>query len=489
MAVAFSSLNRRRYIHAHARTRTQLNGVLAAMKVASYLKRIDLCASVGVTTGRAFCGEVGSLVRREYTMIGDVVNTSARLMAAADDDDILCDGATVAAVQHMNHRVTFEELAPLRLKGKRDPVPVWRPSKSVLESSKKKVKSLYTMNLMNVGIQGRQLESVIISCAIEELPRGGSASVVIEGEQGIGKSRVVEEGKRAAIEAGTGLEVFCGCGDPIEKSTPFYVWRPIFQTIFGIQETVEGRAVAEALTQAVDRIKGAPSMVELAPLLNIVLGTHMEETANTSAIQGNERVEAIQRLLMLILVTVSKEVPLVIILEDMHWFDPPSFDLAVILARMKIPNVMMLLSARPVPVALRDSYERLTTTEIVTVLTLGPLNQAHITDLVCKRLGVVELPPAVDHLIATKSQGNPFFAEEIAYANSLCTGVLPVACLCLCVCVCLCDLRDLRDLWDLSCVCVMCVCLCVCVCVCVFVSVCCVCVLCWDFDGMLVFDG
>ncbi|HSK37264.1 MAG TPA: adenylate/guanylate cyclase domain-containing protein, partial [Actinomycetota bacterium] len=97
-------------------------GVQAALAMREALAGLGHRVAVGVTTGRAFCGTVGSRWRREYTMLGAVVNLAARLMQEAGDD-VLCDAATASAARPA---VAFTTLAPVRVKGLADPVPVYR---------------------------------------------------------------------------------------------------------------------------------------------------------------------------------------------------------------------------------------------------------------------------------------------------------------------------------------------------------------------------
>ena len=106
-----------------------LLGVQAARCIRSRMRQQALGrVAIGVTTGQVFCGTVGNASRCEYTVMGDKVNTSARLMAAVQrKDGILCDQDTVDAVGQNNPHIQFLPLPPIRLKGKAELVPVFRP--------------------------------------------------------------------------------------------------------------------------------------------------------------------------------------------------------------------------------------------------------------------------------------------------------------------------------------------------------------------------
>ena len=98
----------------------------AAVEIHTKLKSFELDNSIGVTTGDVFCGSVGSDKRQEYAMVGDIVNLSARLMVAAGRQDVgvLCDHMTY---KKSTEKVVFEELDPIMVKGKSEPILIYRP--------------------------------------------------------------------------------------------------------------------------------------------------------------------------------------------------------------------------------------------------------------------------------------------------------------------------------------------------------------------------
>jgi adenylate cyclase 10 len=111
-------------------------GALASLLIGARLHALGMKASIGVTTGTAFCGVVGSAGnRREYTVLGDVVNLSARLMqrAGADNIHVYTDSETSRAACAQNH-IRFQALEPIQVKGKKDLIPIFRPFPKVSEA-------------------------------------------------------------------------------------------------------------------------------------------------------------------------------------------------------------------------------------------------------------------------------------------------------------------------------------------------------------------
>lgn len=368
---------------------------LVALEIQNALQALGVRSAIGVATGDTFCGAVGSNFRREYTMIGDVVNLAARLMQAAPDT-ILCSAATYQASQS---GIIFEELPAITVKGKSEPVRVYRPT------GERK-----TAVRPQSEIVGRRAEREALAEGIQTLLRGGQGVnvFVIEGEAGIGKSRLVDDIRRQADALG--VTTYSGSGEPIEKSTPYYGWRNVFAQLFDLdlfENTEKSRRHI--------RLALGSNLVRLAPLLNSVLPLNFPDNETTAALSGQMRAEQTRALLVELLQASITRSPKVLILEDAHWLDSASWAL-VLAVSQQVKPLLLVIATRPLDEPLPSEYKQLLQAGNVQHLRLEVLSKDDSLALVCQRLRVATLPTPVAELIRERAEGNPFFSEELAYA-------------------------------------------------------------------------
>jgi class 3 adenylate cyclase/tetratricopeptide (TPR) repeat protein len=368
--------------------------VKAAVLAQDQLRAAGFRASFGISTGTAYCGAVGDDARAEYTVIGDSVNMAARLMQRADGE-ILVEGRTFARARDT---ATFESLPPVMLKGKGAPVPVYRPTGQFIARAP-------SLGLLVGRSQERGLVTESLRRLVEDSAGG---QILLEGEAGIGKSRLVSELLTWAVAVD--VQPFVGGGDPVERSLPYHAWKQIVSAVLGLaggENDEEARArVMEALPEA-DR--------PLAPLLSPVLPFDFEDNDLTAEMGGVVRSDNTDACLLRLLGAQAKKAPLLLVLEDAHWMDSRSWALLERVAH-EVEPALTVLSTRPVRPPVPEAWPRLTAMPGTQRCTLQPLAHAATLELVCGVLGIPSLPQSVADLFRARGEGNPYFCQELAAA-------------------------------------------------------------------------
>lgn len=371
-----------------------VRAVRAALEIEQTLADLEVDGSLGLATGQIFTGPRGNDRRRDYAMIGNAVNLAARLMQSAGAG-ILTDLATRQAAAK---EIVFERLEPVLLKGRSSPVDIFRPVALAQRRSKRRDETF-----------GRDAERGLLAERLSELLTGRGSTVLIEGEPGIGKSHLLMDCLERARERG--IEVLQGAGDAIERATAFHAWRPIFDQLFGFDELPDAESRRR---RYFERLPAEEH--ERAPLLDPLLPFDLEETSATSGLTVKGRAEARRELLLGILRREVAQRPLVLAIEDAHWLDSASWDLAEATHR-EVPGLLLLLSTR----LLREQEitaecRRLLEDPRLERVQLEALEPAASIELVCRVLAVEALPDPIGRLVLERAEGNPLFTEELVYS-------------------------------------------------------------------------
>ncbi len=371
-------------------------GVAAALAMQKRLRELGMDCSLGASTGRVYCGAFGGQRRREYTLLGDVVNRAARLMQTAVGD-ILCDDASRQAAERHFH---FESLPDVMLKGKASPLAVFRP-----------IAPRGRATTARAELIGREQELARLRSELEQARNENvTHTVLIEGEPGVGKSRLLIEWLYRAEQEGAAT--FLGHGDSLETATLYFAWRPIFERLFEV-DSLTPPAIAQRRIER--RIGDFPDLAEWAPLLRAVLPVDLQDNDLTLHMTGRVRGENTRRLLVELLAAEARRRPLVVMLDDAQWLDSASWELVELAAQRGMP-LLLVLGMRPATSPLPEPLSRLLAMRHCTLLTLGPLSRSDAARLACRRLGVAELPPRAVSFIHRRAEGNPLFTEEMAFA-------------------------------------------------------------------------
>jgi class 3 adenylate cyclase/tetratricopeptide (TPR) repeat protein len=369
-----------------------VRAVQAALATKEALLADGLACSIGVATGRAFCGVVGSKSRREYTVIGDVVNRAARLMQRAGED-VLCDAATSRGAEA---RMGFQALPPVRVKGRDELIEVARPSGGA------------HIERRAHQLVGRATERSLLTERVRATRARRGGVVLIEGEAGIGKSRLVLE--LLGLAERHGMKAILGSADSAETATPYLAWRAIIEKVLELPPAPELRP-----GHVLERLRARPGLERLAPLLNDVLPLGLPGSDVTEQMAGQVRADNTRALLVGLLEQAVAEEPIVVVLEDSHWLDSSSWALAWHVSQ-RIPDLLLVLAMRPPGERVPGEYARLRETPGTELVRLAALSARESLALVCQALGVGSVPAPVAEMIRDRAGGNPFFTEELTYA-------------------------------------------------------------------------
>ena len=367
-----------------------VRAVRAALDIRRQLGALGTSASFGIASQHVFAGLRGNERRAEYAMVGSAVNLAARLMQAAHGE-ILCDRATFEGAER---RIDFLPLPALHIKGRVEPVSVYRP---VAETAKARTTASQVF--------GRAPEQRTLAERVDALARGEGAVVVIEAEAGMGKSRLLAEA--IDITRARGLDVRVAAGDAIERSAPYHAFRSLFDSMLGADSSRREQRVANLLG-------GAGRLLPYAALLNPVLGLNVAETDESSNVTPRGRAHLTRDLLVHLLSGATEGQRLMLVIEDAHWLDSASWALVEGLIHA-MPGHFYLIGMRGVDEGESTAeLKRLRADASVQWLRLGALTPDAARALAASRLGS-EMDDRLARFIFDKAEGHPFFTEELVH--------------------------------------------------------------------------
>jgi predicted ATPase/class 3 adenylate cyclase len=382
-------------------------------------KEIDLATDVsfslrvGINSGDVLAGQVGD----GYTVIGDTVNVAARLQAAARPGTV-----TVGEITHRLTRgaIEYEQLEPLDLKGKAEPVPAWEAVRLLVSGTGTRGGRAAS------PLIGREDESALLLSMFDRVVREERPHLVtVIGQAGVGKSRLLRElatqiadrEEKAAFRVGScpaygaGLaywalgEIIRGQFEIVDTDDSELAWAKLLHGIEAAISEHETDEPPERLAATIARPLGIEPPGEHAT----ITGVHDTEDPQ----QMRDRMfSAIRSLIE----ATSRRWPVVFAIEDIHWADEGMLDLIEYLARWIRGPALIVCLARDELLDRRPGWGG--GRRNATTIALEPLGQDETRELVAALLpggngaggnGQLDLVPQV----AERSAGNPLFAEEM----------------------------------------------------------------------------
>ena len=355
---------------------------LAAFRALSAVAAIDGgTLRIGVETGPAVLGPIGGGARVEYGAVGEVVGQAAALQALARPGSALVGPVTRAAAGHL-----FAWRAEVPVPGSAPATYLGPPMPRIAGH-----------RLRPGGpLAGRQAELSALGTALREAARGHGSVVLVTGEAGLGKTRLVQECRRRAARGTRWLE---GCCASYASSTPYGLYQQLLANWAGVTPDQPAAVTGPALERVLASVRGGDLFPLLARMMGLPPGAALGRMGPGEL---QRQTFAAWRALVTRLVAAG---PAVLVLEDLHWADPTSLRLTLDLARLAAGRRLLILAtSRPEAAPALDSLD-------ARRLELGPLAGAVEEELARSLMGDGTSREVLDAVLAS-ADGNPLFLEE-----------------------------------------------------------------------------
>jgi tetratricopeptide (TPR) repeat protein len=346
--------------------------------------------------GAVFAGNVGSAVRKEYTIMGDAVNVAARVMSTAAWGEIWC---SELAAQAFAARMSCEERGQIALKGKSAPLALFR---LLGERDPADIAEPADMG----PLIGRADELAWLVEQLRMAIGGAGRAVRIVGDAGVGKTRLTAELLEHATRQGA--RVIPGACFSYTAGIPYAAWAEWLKSLCGIAagdgDAIRERKLAERLADL-----GA-GMEEWLPILGDLARLDVPENRLTRGLDPQMRQTRRFELLEQLLLRAAEAGPIVVLFEDLHWADPVSLDLwRRVAGAVQARPVLLLGVHRPTP-ALEGQQDG------AQVLALTELSAEESGDLVAALAGDAALTQELVRKLVGRAAGNPLFLAELLRA-------------------------------------------------------------------------
>jgi class 3 adenylate cyclase/predicted ATPase len=358
---------------------------------------MPLAVRIGIHTGLAVVGDVGGVNRTERLAMGDTPNVAARVQGLAQPNAVVISASTYELVQDY---FKTERLGPQVLKGVTEPIVVYRvigPA-AVHELTGRQVQARTT------GYVGRESVLAALNAAWRDASTGSGRMVVVTGEAGVGKSRLFQVFREGlASEAHHVIECFAS---PYHANSALYPFADMLRVRLRLSDEADARVRLERVRAHL--LECRADTEGALPLIAQLLGIPPDAGYSPIALHPLTQKQRTLEILLTLLLAPTERRPTLLVIEDAHWVDPTTLELAgALLERLHGSRMLVLLSARP------TFHQPWPPRESLIALTISDLSPADTERLIANVTDGKRLPREVLTMLVKKSDGNPLFVEEM----------------------------------------------------------------------------
>jgi class 3 adenylate cyclase/tetratricopeptide (TPR) repeat protein len=367
-----------------------------------------LAVHIGIATGEVMASSVGSEHHRRYTVTGQAANVAARLLDRAGGGETIVSDIVYRATSHV---VSYEPLGSLTLKGVADPIEAWRPTglrNSVPEAP---------------PLVGRRSELGQLRAVLDACINGSSgAAVLIRGEAGIGKTRLMDELQSVAVASG----MTCTAGYVLDFGT--VRGHGAVRTVVGGLLGLANDATVDATEAAIESLRQSSQMqpddaLYLRDLLEV---PHPEPTLKLyEAMDSAARTQRKEGVVTALVQSTGDRRPLLVTVEDVHWADPETLNLLAAVSRATaLSRTVLVMTTRLEGDKLDAQWRSMAGGATVITIDLAPLSEGDSRSIAARFIGA----SAFADQCVERAGGNPLFLEQLLRgAGDLTDGRLPAS--------------------------------------------------------------
>jgi predicted ATPase/class 3 adenylate cyclase len=360
---------------------------------------VQLAVRLGIHTGQVVVGEIGGGAKQEQLALGETPNVAARLQGLAEPNTVVISAATLPLLGGF---FGCQFIGTPRLKGVIQPLAVYQ----VLYESTARSRLEAAGRTSLTPLVGREPEVTLLRERWVQVTEGLGQVVLLSGEAGIGKSRLVQVLQdHVAIEPQTWLTP-CQC-------SPYHQHSALYPMIDLLERVALRFDREESPPQKLGKLEGflvqyglplAEAVPLFAALLSLPLGA---EYAPLTVSPERQKQQTLQALLT-ILLRVAAQQPVLFVMEDLHWVDPTTLELLSLLVDQgPTARILTLLTFRP------DFSPPWTGRAHLTQLTLPRLPRHQAAEMTGRVAHGKALPSEVVAQVVAKTDGVPLFVEEL----------------------------------------------------------------------------
>ncbi len=353
---------------------------------------------IGLNLGVAFAGNVGGATRQEYTVMGDAVNTAARVMSAAAWDEVWCAESVAAS---LSGQLICEPRGAVQLKGKAQPLGLAR-----LRGEQDDPRQVLALYRSMGALMGRAAELERLRTHLTAALGGRGGAVRLVGEAGVGKSRLaaalVEQAARAGARIMPALCLSHAAG------VPYSAWGEWLKSRCGIGSGDGATARAEKLAAALE--SAGDGLAEWTPLLGDLLRLDLDDNWLTRGLDPQQRQERRFALIEQLLLSADRAGPVVVVFENLHWADPISLNLWRRVSAKLSERAVLLLGVHRSAALFDDEPDA--ASEVLVGELPADASEALVDELAADQ----PIAATMRSQLVARASGNPLFLSELVRA-------------------------------------------------------------------------